>query len=127
MLSIFLLYVLKGEVCYVDTEFFCYQRDLSCLLKFCSLFFLCFSIVFIVSNSFSPSPCNQNYFSFFSSFQYIFFNGNLKLIFDKRNNSLCFIINLFSNHNFTSKHIFSSLNFFMIVILDMILNSSKKL
>ena len=74
--------------------------------------FLCFSIGFKVSNCFSPSWCNQNDPSLFYSFQYIFSYGNLKLIFIIRNTSLYLIINVFSNHNLTSKHILF-INYFL--------------
>ena len=74
------------------------------ILWWCVRFYLFFHRIH-GEQFFSPSPCNQKLF-FLSCFtRYIIFNGNLKLIFNKRNTCLYFIIILLSNPKIYSKEI----------------------
>ena len=66
-------------------------------------FYLCFSIGFIVRNSFSPSSCNQNGFPPFLL--------PSRLIFKIRTTCLYFIINFLSNPKITSKDLLIFNNF----------------
>ena len=116
LMSIFLFWLWMVAICYVDTENFVINKTchiIWCCVHFCDLFFhRIYSEQF-----FSLSPFNQNDFSFILLTGYMIFNGNLNLIFTKRNTCLYFIINFLSKPKIFSKDI-QILNYFIHVTCE---------